>query len=99
MGFRVVPTVEKIRSSSGAVPVTPALLLLTQSLVSYDDGDEDDDDGDDEEEAEARSGPRQLKIVRCPACEVQDWALEMLSMEEARKATEVLPANAEVSVS
>ena len=47
VGFRLVPTVEKLRGPD-ATP-TPALLLLTHSLVSYDDEDEDDQDEDADE--------------------------------------------------
>lgn len=41
---------------------------------------------------------RQLKIVRCPCSPVSEWALEIGTTPDPRKATEVLPSNTEITV-
>jgi hypothetical protein len=88
VGFRVVPTYDKGEpdgdEQTGPVAVIPALLLLTERP---DAADED------------AVPTKHLKIVRCPSQPVADWALEIGTTPDPRKATEVLPSAADIIVS
>lgn len=63
--------------------ITAAILLLTQR-PNQDDKSQYD---------------RHVKIIRCPTTPLSDWALEIGALPDPRKATEVQPAAADVTVS
>jgi hypothetical protein len=65
--------------------ITPAVLVLTKRSYS--------------EEGEEEATTRHLKIVRCPAADMANWAFEVGSLAEPRLAREVLPGSSCVTVS
>lgn len=85
ISFRIVPTYDRSAKGLGPdedVTITPALLLLTQRQNQEDSSKFD----------------RHVKIIRCPNVPLSEWALEIGALPDPRKATEVQPAAAEVTV-
>jgi hypothetical protein len=64
--------------------ITPAVLVLTKRSYA--------------EEGEEEATTRHLKIVRCPAADMANWAFEVGSLAEPRLAREVLPGSSCVTV-
>ena len=69
--------------------ITPAVLLLTRRNLR---------DDDEEEDATGQQFSKHLKIVRCPAMDMANWALEVGTLPDPRLASEVLPGASRVTV-
>lgn len=83
--FRIVPTYEKAQSENPGSSLTPALLMLTQKVNPAN--------------TVGISFTRQVRILRCPTSPTSEWALEIGTLPDPRKAIEVQPGKADISVS
>ncbi len=84
--FRIVPTYDKKvkeTEDTNEVEVTPGLLLLVQKPWGLEVG----------------KFEKHLFIARCPTSAIADWPLEIGTLPDPRKATEVQPAANEITVS
>lgn len=70
------------KNTKDGAEVTPALLLLTQRQSVLD----------------STPYERYLKILRCPTTSIGNWALEMGTLDDPRRAKEVQPNTTEVTV-
>lgn len=88
LSFRVVPTYDKtVKAAQQQNPVgtshvsNPGLLFLTQRQVGQQKG----------------RFERDMKLMRCPTTAISNWGLEIGTLSDPRRATEVQPTSNDIS--